>query len=362
MLNDKDFYKEIFENIPEGIVVSDELFKIISVNKYLLDITKYNNEELEEKFLSNFINLNQNTCPICSDKNGSSSITEQLVHIADFIDKNGKNIPVRINHKKFQDYYISTITPLSELSFLNQAHIDFVSTVSHELRTPLTSIKGFADTLLTAGDKLDKEQQSRFISIIKSQIDRLTRLVENLLTVTKLESKKDRSIYKAVNFKEFTKEILYKTAPKTADHIIKTEIIPELPKIWVDSDKLEQIIINLLDNAMKYSDKGSTIIIKGGFLSDNPDFAEIKVQDQGIGIPKEHLSKIFTKFSRIDNPLTRNVQGTGLGLYITKTLVESMGGKIWADSDVNGSTFTLLLPVATPEKQTGQKFLNEDKL
>jgi two-component system phosphate regulon sensor histidine kinase PhoR len=316
---------------------------------------------LQGKSCSEFIILNKNNCPICAGNIASGFIPEQFSHIADFKSKNGNCIPVRISHKNIDNYYISVITPLSEIAFLNQAHIDFVSTVSHELRTPLTSIKGFADTLLAAGDKLDKEQQTRFISIIKSQIDRLTRLVENLLTVSRLESKKDKSIYKAINFKDFIAGILRGIAPKAQDHIIKTEIIPDLPAIWADSDKLEQIMTNLIDNAVKYSRSGTTINVQAGYLPDNPDYVEIKVKDQGIGIPKDQLSKIFTKFSRIDSPLTRQVQGTGLGLYITKTLVESMSGKITADSNENGSVFTVRLPVATPEKHASQKLIYEGK-
>jgi len=361
IMNGIDFYKDIFENIPEGIVICDDSFRIIDINNYFLQLSNFEREELQGKCCSEFIILNKNNCPICAGKTDSGFIPEQLAHIADVRDKNGSNIPVRINHKSIENYYISVITPLSEIAFLNQAHIDFVSTVSHELRTPLTSIKGFADTLLTAGDKLDKEQQMRFIGIIKSQIDRLARLVENLLTVSRLESKKDKSIYKAINFKEFITGILRGIAPKSQDHQINTEITPGLPAIWADSDKLEQIMTNLIDNAVKYSGIGTTITIQAGYSPDNADFAEIKVRDQGIGIPKDQLSKIFTKFSRIDNPLTRQVQGTGLGLYITKTLVESMGGKISADSDENGSVFTIKLPVATPEKHASQKLINEGK-
>jgi len=361
ILSGTELYKHVFENIPEGAMICDDSFRIIDANNRFLQLTGFKKEELQGKNCSEFISLNKNNCPICSGTADSGFIPEELVHIADIKDKNGNKIPVRINHKALDNLYISIITPLSEIAFLNQAHIDFVSTVSHELRTPLTSIKGFADTLLTAGDKLDKEQQIRFISIIKNQVDRLTRLVENLLTVSRLESKKDRSVYKAINFSEFIAGVLRGIAPKSQNHKIKTEITPNLPLIWADSDKLEQIMNNLIDNAIKYSKDGTVITIQAGFAPDREDFVEIKVRDQGIGIPKDQLSNIFTKFSRIDSPLTRQVQGTGLGLYITKTLVETLGGKISADSDENGTTFTVILPAATPEKHAGQKFIGEGK-
>ena len=358
-----DFYKEIIENIPEGILICDSSFKVFNLNKALEDILNINKKDLIGVSCSEFISLSKNTCPICMSNSNSNFIPEQFIHHAEIIDKNQTKIPVRIKHKTLiyeSTYYISIISVLSDEACLNQAHLDFVSTVSHELRTPLTSIKGFADTLLMAGDKLDSAQQIRFISIIKSQVDRLTRLVENLLTVSRLESRKDKSIYKAVDFKKFIEPIIQATVPKAEKHVIKTNIYPNLPKVWADSDKLEQIMTNLIDNAIKYSNPGTNVFVEAGYTPDKPDFIQIKVKDQGIGIPKEFLSKIFTKFSRIDSPLTRGVQGTGLGLYITKSLVEGMGGNIYAESDNTGSIFTVRLPVATLEKHASQKFIEKD--
>ncbi|MFH0702615.1 MAG: ATP-binding protein [bacterium] len=362
LIDNQEFYRNIFENMPEGVLISDSSHKIIAVNELVRKLTDLSQEELLGKPVSELIilNKNKNNCPICAGSKNFSCIPEQFVHLAEIKTKNENKIPVRINHKNInsndsnENYIISVISALSDIAFLNQAHIDFVSTVSHELRTPLTSIKGFADTLLTAGDKLSAEQQKRFISIIKSQIDRLARLVENLLTVSKLESQKDKSIFKAIDFRKFLDSILSGIYPKAQGHIIETEILPDLPPIWADSDKLEQIMTNFIDNAIKYSNQGTKITVKAGFSSNNTDFIEIKVKDQGVGIPKEFLSKIFTKFSRIDNPLTRQVQGTGLGLYITKSLVEAMGGKISANSDEKGTVFTVILPVATPERHASQ--------
>ncbi|MCK7467701.1 MAG: HAMP domain-containing histidine kinase [Desulfosudis oleivorans] len=207
---------------------------------------------------------------------------------------------------------------------------------------------------------LDAEKQRRFISIIKSQVDRLTRLVENLLTVSRLESKRDKSVYKAVNLREILNIVLRNLAHKSKEHNIKLDIISNLPPVWADSDKLEQIMTNLIDNAIKYSPQGTEVKIQAGFAPQMSDFIQVKVIDQGIGIPEEHISKIFTKFSRIDNPLTRQVEGTGLGLYITKSLVESMGGKISVSSKGKGSEFTVKLAIATPEKHVKEKFLEKE--
>jgi len=353
-LNKQEFYKNIFENMPEGICVLDASFVIIELNKVMESLTSFQKDELIGKSCSSLIKLSKNNCPICSDNKESSYIPEQFSHLAEITDKNGKNIPILIKHQSFGSYYITSITALSEMVCLNQAHLDFVSTVSHELRTPLTSIKGFADTFLNAGDKLNKEQQKKFISIIKNQTDRLIRLVENLLTVSRLESRKDKYIFKAIDFKKFIEQIL--CGISCHNHIIKLEILPDLSAVWADTDKLEQIMTNLVSNAVKYSKSGTEITITAGFAANDPESIEIKVRDQGVGMPEEFLPKIFTRFSRLDNPLTREIEGTGLGLYITKSLVENMGGKISVESNNKGSTFSVKLPAATPEKHAAQKF------
>lgn len=349
-----DFYREILENIPDGILVFDEASRITFTNKAVEEISGFTAEEIKNKNFSEILMVRSN----CScDENG---LNEKFTAIADIKQKSGKVFPVRVSYKPDGDKKIAVITSLSDIACLNQAHLDFVSTVSHELRTPLTSIKGFADTMISAGDKLDAEQRTRFVSIIKSQVDRLARLVENLLTVSRLESKKDKAIYKAVNFEKFIDTILHSLAPKAQNHKVELNIYPNLPPVWVDEDKFEQIMINLVDNALKYSNQNTTVTVSAAYCVDDSEFVEIRVKDQGFGIPEEFLSKIFTKFSRIDNPLTRGVQGTGLGLYITKSLVDGMGGKIWAESDGNGSTFILKFPVATHEKHASEKFLSKN--
>jgi len=360
MVLEKEFYKNIVDNLPDGIAVCDSDGNIIDVNNNFERLTGFSKEYLTGKNISVFIKNSKTGC----DKYAQEAIMNEdefqkpkSYYIGELTDKEDKLTCVRINFSTTKDNKtIYLIIPLAEVAFLNRAHIDFVSTVSHELRTPLTSIKGFADTLLSSGSRLSDEQQKRFLSIIKSQVDRLTRLVENLLTVSKLESKKDKSIYKAIGLPKFFENIIYSIQLKAQDHKIKVEIMPNLPPVWADSDKFEQVMMNILDNAIKYSNTGTMIVVEAKFVSENTDFIEINVKDQGVGIPEEHISKIFTKFSRIDSPLTRQVEGTGLGLYITKSLVENMGGKISVKSSKEGSTFSLILPVATHEKPTQRKF------
>jgi len=355
---DQNFCRNVLNNLPEGLVVCDSEQNIIYTNKNFENLTGYSQEVLCGKNIADFVVSSRENCfnygegKVCAIGNRPKSY-----YVGDLKCKNRKSTCIRINSSITKDdKIIYLIIPIEDVAFLDRAHVDFVSTVSHELRTPLTSIKGFAETLLMSGGKLTPEQQQKFLSIIKGQVDRLTRLVEDLLSVSKLESKKDKLIYKSIELPKFLENIVSTIQPKLSNHKVEIKVMPNLPPVWADADKLEQIITNLLDNAIKYSEEGTTIVLEGKFSKENQDFIKIKVIDRGIGIPEDYLPKIFMKFSRIDNPLTRKAEGTGLGLYITKSLVENMGGKISVESSPNGSIFSITMPVATYEKPTQRKF------
>ena len=243
---------------------------------------------------------------------------------------------------------MAEVTENNNINELEQAHLDFISTVSHEMRTPLTSIRGFADTLLTSYDRLSPEQREKFLHIIKDQSNRLIKLVENLLTVSKMQSQKELMIYKTVDVQPYIDASVQMVKSQYPTHKYEIKYEKNLPKINVDTDKFQQILINLLDNASKYSPDNSTvkIIISQNYNDNN---LSISVKDNGIGIKQEDIGKIFNKFSRVDSPLTRKIQGNGLGLYITKTLTEKMGGSIEVKSSGEGSEFTIKFKAATPE-------------
>ncbi|HNW25552.1 MAG TPA: HAMP domain-containing sensor histidine kinase [Candidatus Gastranaerophilaceae bacterium] len=237
----------------------------------------------------------------------------------------------------------------------NQKQQDFISTVSHELRTPLTSIRGFAQTMLNSWDALDDDNKKKFIEIIEQQSNRLINLVENLLSVNKLQSFKDDFIFKNANVSTLIEPIIQIVKHQYPQHEFQTDFNPKIPKIFVDVDKFQQIMTNLIENAAKYSNEGTKIIVKADF-SPCPDYLSIKVIDEGISINQEDYDKIFTKFSRLDNPLTRKVQGSGLGLYITKVLTEKMNGKINVTGSDEGNVFEILIPTENLENQAGKQF------
>ncbi len=223
---------------------------------------------------------------------------------------------------------------------------EFLSTVSHEMRTPLTSIRGFSQTLLNSWDRIDDENKKKFIKIIEEQSNRLINLVENILTVSK--NNISNIVMQKVDINSSIEKILpvVKEQHKTHNFII----IPDkkLPPALLDEDKFHQIMTNLIDNAGKYSPEGSKVIISTQLIGDT---ISIKVKDEGVGIKKEDFCKLFKKFSRLENHLTSKTQGNGLGLYITKQLVENMNGKIEVESEENhGSTFDIRFPVYNEEE------------
>ena len=251
-------------------------------------------------------------------------------------------------------FFLQKICYNKYVSDIEKNYEDFISTVSHELRTPLTSIRGFSQTMLASWDKLDDESKKKFIKIIEEQSNRLINLVENMLSVTRLQNPSQNLILKETAVKPIINTVVSIVSNQYKNHKFEVKINDNTPSILADKDKFQQIMTNLIENAAKYSDENSTIKIQSS-LCRNCEFVSIKVTDTGIGIDEKDYDKIFTKFSRIDNPLTRKVQGSGLGLYITKNLTEKMGGKISVCSKSGETSFEVELPVFNPENQARAK-------
>ncbi len=223
---------------------------------------------------------------------------------------------------------------------------EFISTVSHEMRTPLTSIRGFSQTLLASWDRIDDDNKKKFIKIIEDQSNRLINLVENILTVSKANA--GNIVMKKVSVNASIKSIIPMFQEQYKTHKIIFHSQNDLPSARLDDDKFQQIMTNLIDNGCKYSPEGSTVNIKTEAKNEK---IIIRVKDEGVGIKKEDSDKLFKKFSRIENHLTSKTQGNGLGLYITKQLVESMNGQISFESEENkGTVFSVEFPVYNEEE------------
>ena len=229
---------------------------------------------------------------------------------------------------------------------MNDIQNEFISTVSHELRTPLTSIRGFSQTLLNSWDKIDEDSKKKFVGIIEEQSNRLINLVENILTVSKINA--DKPIFKSVDVNNSIEKVIQLLKQKYKNQHIEFKSNKHLPEVRLDEEKFQQIMTNLIDNACKYSEEGKTIFVSTSFASS--DNVSIKVKDEGVGIKEEDKDKIFEKFIRLENHLTSKTQGNGLGLYITKNLVDTLNGKIGLINQETGSEFWLEFPFYNHEE------------
>lgn len=247
---------------------------------------------------------------------------------------------------------------------LDRAKNEFVSIVSHELRTPLTSILGFTELLLARD--FEPTEQKRFIQTVYDQAEHLSQIVEDLLSMSRIDSGKVKLNCWIVELRQIIAEITNQLGDMER-HKLLIHLADPLPPVYVDRDKVKQILFNLITNAIKYSPGGGEIelSVKGAISSsteenslptDHPDgnWIVLSVRDEGIGISPEDKEHIWERFYRVDNTNIRRIGGTGLGLSIARSLVELHGGRIWLESELGtGSTFFFTLPVATEQIRKG---------
>ncbi|MDE2573509.1 MAG: PAS domain-containing protein [bacterium] len=222
---------------------------------------------------------------------------------------------------------------------IDQLKAEFVGTISHELRTPLTSIKAYTATLRT-NPSLDEPTRAEFLQIVEQEADRLTRLVDDLLVVARVDSGLMLKRRQRVPLQELLDRVLTNLARDPAQHPVRLDLAGV--EVSGDPDRLYEVFANLLENAVKYSPKGGEI---GVSAERGADGAVVIVRDRGAGVPEGELPYIFDQFYRVDNHLTASAGGSGLGLYIVRSIVRAHGGTIDVCSNVGqGTTFTISLP------------------
>ena len=230
---------------------------------------------------------------------------------------------------------------------LDKLKNSLLSTVSHELRSPLTTIKGYATMLLDYEQKLNPEEKREYLKSINRATDRLTELVDHLLDLSRLETGLLKLNKEPSDITDILIEEVTEARFRAPSYEIKLKMADDLPKVEVDPGRIRQVIDNLLDNAIKYSEKGTSILVEARCASQE---LHISVSDQGIGIPAKDLNKVFSWMYRIERPVSE-VSGIGLGLAICKGLIQAHGGKLWVESEPGkGSTFHFILPIETSTK------------
>jgi signal transduction histidine kinase/MFS family permease len=232
---------------------------------------------------------------------------------------------------------------VERLQELDQMKSDFVAITSHELRTPLTAIRGYTRTLIKNRQRLSKQQMVDFIDIIDRQAARLGQMVEDLLLVTRIEAGALRLETTDIDLETFVLQSVESFVPERRSRI-RPEVSSNGRAVRIDPDRVDQVVRNLLDNALKFSPPEAPVLLRAAVTD---GVLELSVTDRGSGIPPEELPHIFERFHQAGTALTREVEGVGLGLYITRGLVEAMGGSIEVSSQPGaGSTFVVRLPQA----------------
>lgn len=240
---------------------------------------------------------------------------------------------------------LGVIHDVTEQRRSDEQRREFVANVSHELRTPITSIRSYAETLAESGGSLDEATRSRFLGVIMNESDRMTKIVQDLLVLSRFDSGQSEMTFSVFDLKKSLDSIynaLILEAEKHGMHMT-LDIPQDLPDIEGDRSRIEQVVINVISNAVRYTPEGGSIAIKATRVSDR---VRVSVSDTGIGIPKNDVPRLFDRFYRVDKARSRAQGGTGLGLAIAKEIISRHNGSIEVESEVGkGTTVTVVLPV-----------------
>jgi signal transduction histidine kinase len=239
----------------------------------------------------------------------------------------------------------ATADMLAEKTRLEEMQSTFVSIVSHELQTPVAIIKSYAATLAREDAVWPPETIQRVSRNIEEECDRLHRLITDLLDLSRIQAGRVAMRVGSVDLPQLVAEVIDQLAPRAPRHSLRSSFPPNFPIIRGDADQLRRALFNLVQNAIKYSPNGGEVLVVGEIAP--PSRVIVRVIDSGTGIPPGEEERIFERFHRSDTRLSRDTAGVGLGLYITRSIVEGHGGRIWAESPGpgRGSVFTMVLPI-----------------
>jgi two-component system phosphate regulon sensor histidine kinase PhoR len=354
---EKNQLQAVFEGMSEGVLVVDEKGRIRMVNEALGRLFPLPSPVADKGPLEVIRNVQLESSLRNVLEGGGHSVFEIDVPGVEMKSLEVNVLPIfraptEANGQRRVMGAIAVFHDITRLRKLETIRQDFVANVSHELRTPLTTIKGYAETLLEGA--LNEDVAPRFIEIIKRHTDRLTKIVEDLLALSTIESREFCLTLETLSVSDLIDDVidfLKEPAEKKSISITRTDL-PSPLYVHGDRKHLEQVLINLIDNAIKYGRGGGNITISA--VGTNGEEVQITVRDDGVGIPRQDLNRIFERFYRVDKGRSQELGGTGLGLSIVKHIVQAHGGRVWAESTPGkGSTFFVTLPKADPKPHEG---------
>ncbi len=364
-------YRDIFENANDCLYIHDAEGNFREVNNTALKLLGCTREEIIGTHMSEWITPESLKLAQNSLDNGLAGGHAEQQMVIEVICKNGEHSWMEIRRRLIKENgRITAIHGIGrditekremeqqlkesnekleksyeELKEADKLKSDFISNITHELFTPLTSIKGFTE-LIHSGDmgEINEEQKNCLETILRSS-DRLSRLLKELLDAANLEKNQLELQFAFTSINDIISKSIMELQPQVKDKQITIfQEIPTLPRIWGDSERLTQVVINVLSNAIKFTPDNGKITITA---EENTDSIKISITDTGIGIPQDKLLRIFDRFYQVDGSTSRRYGGMGLGLSICKSIVEKHNGSIWAESEGKGTTFYIVLPKMT---------------
>ncbi|MBI3589208.1 MAG: PAS domain-containing protein [Candidatus Liptonbacteria bacterium] len=380
IVEEKEKYRALLMGIGEGVIATNHEGKVVMVNPSAQDMLGVKDTELVGKALT--------ACVMMVDEKGNSVPSEQHpIRLAlslgeklttttySFIRKNKTKFPVALTATPviLENKLLGAILVFRDITRekeIDRMKTEFVSLASHQLRTPLTSIGWYVEMLQSGDAGVLNDKQKKFLSEVYTGNKRMVTLVNALLNVSRLELGIFTVEPELTNVVELVQSVIDEQKQQINERRIRfsTAFEKDLPLIQADPKLLRMVVQNILSNAVKYTPEKGTInlglrLIKRGAFVDkqkvNEDSIAIVVSDTGLGIPKNQQNQIFTKLFRADNVREKDTDGTGLGLYIVKSIVDHAGGKIWFESEENkGTTFYVILPISGMKKKEGSKQLS----
>jgi GAF domain-containing protein/DNA-binding response OmpR family regulator/sensor histidine kinase YesM len=354
----------ILESVTDGVLVTDASGMVILFNAAAERILSSSRGQVLSRSIYDLLGLYSAAGPQfvtqvrdwlnSAEARRSSPVLSQRMEFS----SESRFVNVTLAPVTLGDEYLGSISVFRDITReveADRAKTEFVSIVSHELRTPMTSIKGYADLMLLGAAGVVNENQHRFLSVIKSNADRLSILVNDLLDISRIESGRVKLDMKPISIEHIVEQTVSGLHGRIEEKGINLHVdLPsgELPEVQGDRDRVIQILTNLISNAYQYTPAGGSITVR---VRPIPGFIQIDVIDTGIGIAPENQAKVFDRFFRVDDPNVQEFPGTGLGLAIVKSLVEMHEGQLWLESTVNeGTTFSFTLRTIQPELEVIQ--------
>ncbi|MBC2744757.1 MAG: PAS domain-containing protein, partial [Desulfosarcina sp.] len=334
----------VLSSMREGVIATDMELRVISINQTAAKMFSVPMQTIHGRSVLGVLRNHEFQALIERSLSTGESLESDIIY-----HQNGEHTfnihctPLLDTLKKRMGGLV-VISDVTQLRRLENMRRDFAASVSHEIKTPLTAIKGFVETLCT-GDVDDREEARRFLTIIDKHVNRLTTIIDDLMQLSRIE--RDDEIQQIGSEICRIEEVLNTAIGLCHEGIEEKTITVALTceadlSGRFDATLLEQAAVNLLDNAVKYSPENSTIHIEALTVDDE---IQIRFRDQGIGIAKKHLPRLFERFYRVDKARSRKLGGTGLGLAIVKHIAQAHDGNITVESELErGSTFTLHLP------------------